>query len=66
MVQLPSSDDIQMQCNCSWVVILLQGVKRIGLSLELSYSSIRKYATNYLNRLVASLLNTSTAFKLNI
>ena len=33
---------------------LTQGVKNLGLSLELSYTSIRKYALSYLNRLASS------------
>ena len=32
-----------------------QGVKKLGLSLEMSYSSIRKYVVNHLNGAIQSL-----------
>ncbi len=45
MCLLPNVDDM-----------LLQGVKKLGLSLELSYTNIRKYLICFLNSGVLSLL----------
>ena len=41
-------------CTYTWLLCstcTFKGVKKIGLSLEMSYTSIRKYAVSYLNRL---------------
>ena len=46
-------------CECVGVTCLTalsQGVKKLGVSLELSYTNIRKYLLSYLNSSIQSLL----------